>query len=84
MNVLTKAQRVALKRVFDRQALVLVWDGKTKMPRRAENYAALYQETPPTMTYRDFRKLAVVSFGCVMVPWCGMWLGIETDGYTHS
>jgi hypothetical protein len=21
---------------------------------------------------------------CIMVQWCGMWLGIETDGYTHS
>jgi hypothetical protein len=36
------------------------------------------------MTYRQFRKLAVASFDCVMVPWCGMWLGIEKDGYTHS
>jgi len=22
--------------------------------------------------------------GAVVVPWCGMWLAIETDGYTHS
>lgn len=22
--------------------------------------------------------------GCIMVPWCGMWLGVEPDGYTHS
>lgn len=22
--------------------------------------------------------------GCVMVPWCGMMLGIEEDGYAHS
>ena len=22
--------------------------------------------------------------GAVMVQWCGMWLGIETDGYCHS
>jgi hypothetical protein len=36
------------------------------------------------MTYRQFRKLARVSFGALMVPWCGMWLGIEQDGYTHS
>lgn len=20
----------------------------------------------------------------IMMPWCGMWLGIEADGYTHS
>jgi len=22
--------------------------------------------------------------GCWMVEWCGMWLGIETDGYMHT
>lgn len=22
--------------------------------------------------------------GCAMIQWRGMWLGIETDGYTHS
>jgi len=22
--------------------------------------------------------------GCIMVPWCGMWLGIEPDGWTHG
>lgn len=82
MNVLTKAQRAALKRVFDRQALVLEWNGKTYMPSRAANYAP--DESGPLMTYRQFRKLAHVSFGALMVPWCGMWLGIETDGYTHS
>jgi hypothetical protein len=37
------------------------------------------------MTYRKFRKtIQYGSFGCIMVQWCGMWLGIETDGYTHS
>jgi putative SOS response-associated peptidase YedK len=80
MTVLTKAQRAALKRVFDRQALVLRWNGKTYSADRWANYSP---EHAP-MTYRQFRKLAVASFDCVMVPWCGMWLGIEKDGYTHS
>ena len=22
--------------------------------------------------------------GCILVPYCGMWAGIETNGYTHS
>jgi flavin reductase (DIM6/NTAB) family NADH-FMN oxidoreductase RutF len=22
--------------------------------------------------------------GCLMMPWCTMWLGSETDGHTHS
>lgn len=34
------------------------------------------------MTFRRFIKPA---FGdCFMIPWCGMYLGIEADGYTHS
>ena len=37
------------------------------------------------MSYRDFRKTAQYgSFDCIMVPFSGMWLGIEKDGYTHS
>lgn len=41
----------------------------------------------PTQTYRQFRKTVRPLFGdptCVMVPWCGMWVGIESDGYAHS
>jgi len=37
-------------------------------------------------TYLAFRRTAYHDriMGCVMVPWSGMWLGIEPDGYTHS
>lgn len=39
----------------------------------------------PKATWEEFRTSAQIAFGdCVMVPWCGMVLGIETDGYTHS
>jgi hypothetical protein len=40
----------------------------------------------PSIQYRKFRKTVQPYFGdtCVMVPYAGMWLGIETDGYTHS
>ena len=36
--------------------------------------------------YRAFRRTCQVVYhmGCIMVPWRGMWLGIEPDGYTHS
>ncbi len=34
--------------------------------------------------YKAFRKDVVPGFGCVMLPFAGMWLGIESDGYTHS
>jgi hypothetical protein len=35
-------------------------------------------------TYLEFRRLVFPGPGCVMVPWAGMVLGIEPDGYTHS
>jgi hypothetical protein len=37
-------------------------------------------------SYLAFRRTAQSSplMNCVMVPFAGMWLGIETDGYTHS
>ena len=46
----------------------------------------IYDRKPLPMTYRQFRKTAFGAFldTCVMVEWCGMLLGIEPDGYTHS
>jgi len=59
MTVLTKEQRVALKRVYRRG-----FKG----------------------TYLQFRRTAWYDYlmSCVMVPFCGMLLGIEANGYTHS
>jgi len=34
--------------------------------------------------YRAFRRTVVPGRDYVMVPFAGMWLGIERDGYTHS
>lgn len=37
--------------------------------------------------YRAFRKVVSATVGmdgAIVVPWCGMWLCIETDGYCHS
>jgi len=59
MIVLTKEQRLALKRIYDRE-----WN-------KPDSYLA-------------FRRTVGYGFGCIMVPWCGMVLGIEPDGYTHS
>lgn len=47
----------------------------------------LYDRSPSGFpSYRAFRRTALVShyLGCVMLRWCDMWIGIETDGYTHS
>lgn len=69
----TKAQRAALKAVYDRGPLV---------------YTADMLVTPSCgqapLTYKQFRAYVKPSFDCLMVPWQGMWLGIEPDGYTHS
>jgi hypothetical protein len=35
-------------------------------------------------TYLQFRRQVFAGFDCIMLPWSGMWLGIEKDGYTHS
>ena len=37
-------------------------------------------------SYLSFRRKATLDglLGCLMVPFCGMWFGIEEDGYTHS
>ena len=37
------------------------------------------------ISYRQFRRTAFLAFrDCLMVPWCGMVMGIEKDGYAHS
>ncbi len=79
MITLTRAQRIALKTVFDRQALFNTPMDHEEIPARE-----IPRDLIP-MSYRQFRRTAVNHLqGCVMVPWCGMWLGIETDGYVHS
>jgi hypothetical protein len=60
--------------------------------QQKEALRAVYLRTVPTgdeasmRGYRAFRRTASVSHmdGCIMVPFCNMWLGIEEDGYTHS
>lgn len=41
---------------------------------------------PTVRGYRAFRRRAKYSHlnECLMVPFCGMFCGIEADGYTHS
>ena len=36
------------------------------------------------ISYRAFRKTVISAGDFLMVYWCGMYLGIEADGYTHS
>jgi len=57
----------------------------TKEQRKA--IKRVFDRLPAEATYRDFRKLVQPTFGCdgaVALPWCGMWLLVEQDGYCHS
>ena len=77
MVKLTRAQRVALKAVFDR--------GPIKNPEVAvDDYWYMYPDSIKYLSYRQFRRTVHPGPDCIMVPWAGMWLGIEPDGYTHS
>ncbi|QWY83490.1 hypothetical protein [Rhizobium phage RHph_X2_28B] len=74
---ITLAQTAALHRVFNRNPLYLHSSGMTHAHPETVNQEQL--------TFDDFIKLTGIgSYDCVMVPWNGMWLGIETDGHTHS
>ena len=35
-------------------------------------------------SYLQFRRTVQPGWDCIMVRWCGMWLGIEHDGYVHT
>lgn len=56
---------------------------------RSQRQALLrvFKRVPLAMPYRAWRATVQPTFGCdgaIAVPWCGMWLCIERDGYTHS
>ena len=77
MVKLTREQRLSLKRIYDRCPLY-------KLAADPPPYSI---PSNGPITYREFRKLVTPYFdnsGCIMVQWCGMWIGIEVDGYAHS
>ena len=45
---------------------------------------SLARQNKPLFTYREFRRTVHAGWGCIMVQWCGMWVGIEPDGYAHT
>ncbi|UGY13759.1 hypothetical protein HAP48_0035085 [Bradyrhizobium septentrionale] len=69
MTRTTRAQRWALANVYQR---------KHPQPSHPLNLRAWWQG------YRAFRTTVLPGPDCILVQWCGMWLGIEHDGYTHS
>ena len=78
---ITLAQAIALHKVYQRTPLFFrpEKDGKPGMPSSVPLYNG--QEQLP---FAEFVQSIHQGSGCIMVPWLGMWLGIEPDGYTHS
>jgi hypothetical protein len=88
MIILTKAQRKALFRVFQRDfpswRTPFKRDGSLPCPNCGYSTGVV---RVPSKQWRTFRNRVSSSWdrsGCVMIQWHGMWLGIEQDGYTHS
>lgn len=75
---LTHEQRLALHSLYQRKLLVFE-HGQTHSLTLHD-----YARGLKPLTYRQFRRTIKPAWDCIMVPWCGQWLGIETDGYTHS
>lgn len=61
---------------------------KRRTPTKAQQHSLLelWQHSHQKSTFLQFRRTAFWEFGggALMVPWCGMIVGIEADGYAHS
>ena len=83
--VLTKPQRAALFRVFQRD--FPSWITPTRRHERPCcpncGFGGATVKVP-SLQWRRFRAAVWPGPGCVMIQWRGMILGIEKDGYTHS
>lgn len=42
------------------------------------------QNPDGSVNFFEFKKRVLDHGDYIMIHWCGMWLGIEKDGYTHS
>lgn len=67
---LTEKQQQAVLRVYHR--------GPVTKDAEGNRY-------PKPLSISEFAdKISVGYDNCIMLPWQGMWLGIEKDGYVHS
>ena len=85
----TRLQREALFRIFQRDFpgwITVTTRHEGTYCKNCGQWSSPEIVKVPSLQWRRFRKTVKPFFGgdCVMLPWKGMWLGIETDGYTHS
>lgn len=58
-----------------------MWDSANRfLVTPPDNYTGI----PLTVESLEEALRPMLCGGCVLLPWQGMWLGIETDDYTHS
>ena len=63
---------------------------QTELDPTGEQCAAVFRKWKQDhneMTWADFAKSVQPTFhmnDAITVKWCGMWLCVEVDGYTHS
>jgi hypothetical protein len=76
MARLTREQRVALYNVYQRVPLDFLGRPVKAGVFRAQTGVSYYRFRHTVRPY--------IGGDCIIVPWCGMWLGIEKDGHTHS
>ncbi len=89
MTKLNRAQRIALKALFDRGPIFSRKFVTVKLSDIAAHphISLAAQDYLPRVSYREFRATVaplLAGGGCVLVPWKGMTVGIEPDGYTHT
>ncbi len=93
MVKLTRKQREAIFKIHQRDFPSRITPTRshagTPCPHCGQWSGTTYKHT--SITYRRLRAKVVGMFGeygekggPVMLPWAGMWLGIEPDGHTHS
>jgi hypothetical protein len=78
MTELTEAQEAALKRLWLRCP---VW---VRANDEQDLTSDSSQALGPVVTYEEFKARVQPGWDCIMIRWCGMWVGIEKDGYTHT
>ncbi len=88
MFIATRKQREALFKVFQRDFpgwITPTLRTKSTPCTRCGHHDGVVKV--PSLQYRRFLQKVVpelCGYGALMVPWKGMWLGIERDGHTHS
>lgn len=56
-------------------------------PQQMTALAQIWKRDHQYMTLEQFMETAKPTFymdDAIVVPWCGMWLAVEANGYVHS